>query len=66
MRGGDVFIVTKLDRLARSVAHLIEIGTRLEAKGAALKVFSRSSNRHHDSFGPTDVQHARLNRSVRA
>ena len=29
---GDIFIVTKLDRLARSVA-LVEIGARLEAKG---------------------------------
>jgi DNA invertase Pin-like site-specific DNA recombinase len=30
VRAGDIFIVTKLDRLARSVAHLVEIGTRLE------------------------------------
>jgi DNA invertase Pin-like site-specific DNA recombinase len=42
VREGDVFIVTKLDRLARSVAHLIEIGTRLEAKGVALKVLDQA------------------------
>ena len=42
VRQGDVFIVTKLDRLARSVAHLIEIGTRLEAKGVALKVLDQA------------------------
>ena len=42
LRQGDVFIVTKLDRLARSVAHLIEIGTRLEAKGVALKVLDQA------------------------
>ena len=28
MREGDIFVVTKLDRLACSVAHLVEIGTR--------------------------------------
>ena len=42
VREGDVFIVAKLDRLARSVAHLIEIGTRLEAKGVALKVLDQA------------------------
>ena len=42
MREGDVFVVTKLDRLARSVAHLVEIGTRLEAKGVALKVLDQA------------------------
>jgi DNA invertase Pin-like site-specific DNA recombinase len=26
VREGDVFIVTKLDRLARSVAHFVDIG----------------------------------------
>ena len=42
VRQGDVFIVTKLDRLARSVAHLVEIGARLEAKGVALKVLDQA------------------------
>jgi DNA invertase Pin-like site-specific DNA recombinase len=42
VRAGDIFIVTKLDRLARSVAHLVEIGTRLEAKGVALKVLDQA------------------------
>ena len=42
VREGDVFIVTKLDRLARSVAHLVEIGTRLEARGVALKVLDQA------------------------
>lgn len=37
-RGGDVFIVTKLDRLARSVIDALEIQKRLKAKGAALKI----------------------------
>src|SRR4051794_28398291 len=34
----DVLVVTKLDRLARSVADLTRIVERLKAKGAALKV----------------------------
>jgi DNA invertase Pin-like site-specific DNA recombinase len=30
-REGDALVVTKLDRLARSVAHLVSIGERLQA-----------------------------------
>jgi DNA invertase Pin-like site-specific DNA recombinase len=37
-RDGDTFVVTKLDRLARSVAHLVEIATRLQAKKVALRI----------------------------
>jgi DNA invertase Pin-like site-specific DNA recombinase len=38
VREGDTFIVTKLDRLARSVAHLVEITAELKRKGVALKI----------------------------
>lgn len=41
-REGDAIVVTKLDRLARSVSHLISIGDRLEAKGVALKVLDQA------------------------
>jgi DNA invertase Pin-like site-specific DNA recombinase len=41
-RAGDALVVTKLDRLARSVAHLVSIGERLEAKGVALKVLEQA------------------------
>ena len=37
-RQGDTLAVTKLDRLARSVAHLVEILGQLEAKGVALRI----------------------------
>jgi len=37
-REGDTLVITKLDRLARSVSHLVAIGGRLEAKAVALKV----------------------------
>ena len=38
LREGDVLIVTRLDRLARSVADLVAITGRLKTIGAALKV----------------------------
>jgi DNA invertase Pin-like site-specific DNA recombinase len=39
-REGDVLVITKIDRIARSVAHLCEIEARLQAKGASLKVLT--------------------------
>ena len=42
VREGDSLVVTKLDRLARSVAHLVAIGEQLEAKGVALKVLEQA------------------------
>jgi DNA invertase Pin-like site-specific DNA recombinase len=42
VREGDCLVVTKLDRLARSVAHLVAIGERLEVKGVALKVLDQA------------------------
>jgi DNA invertase Pin-like site-specific DNA recombinase len=42
VREGDVLVVTKLDRLARSVSHLVAIGERLEAKGVALRVLDQA------------------------
>jgi DNA invertase Pin-like site-specific DNA recombinase len=40
IRAGDVFVVTKLDRLARSVADLCAIVKRIEAKSAALRILA--------------------------
>jgi len=42
LREGDSLVVTRLDRLARSVAHLVAIGERLESKVAALKVLHQA------------------------
>jgi DNA invertase Pin-like site-specific DNA recombinase len=39
-REGDTLAVTKLDRLARSVADLLSIVARLDVKGVALRVLS--------------------------
>lgn len=38
IREGDILVVTKLDRLARSVADTVKIQERLEAKKAGLKI----------------------------
>jgi DNA invertase Pin-like site-specific DNA recombinase len=40
IREGDTLIVTKLDRLARSVQHLLEIAERVKAKGADLSILN--------------------------
>jgi DNA invertase Pin-like site-specific DNA recombinase len=48
-REGDVLTVTKLDRLARSVADLVKIEERLKANGAALHVLDPAM----DTSSPT-------------
>jgi DNA invertase Pin-like site-specific DNA recombinase len=40
MREGDILIVTKLDRLARSVENLISLIQRLEAKKVGLRILN--------------------------
>jgi len=38
LREGDTLVVTKLDRLARSMAHLMDVRQRLEERGTYLKI----------------------------
>ena len=38
LRDGDVLVATKLDRVARSMRHLIQIVDQVEAKGAGLHI----------------------------
>lgn len=40
IRAGDTLVVTRLDRLARSSQHLLEILEALTAKGAALRILN--------------------------
>lgn len=40
IREGDVLVVTKLDRLARSMRDLLDIVARIEAKGASLRILA--------------------------
>lgn len=42
VREGDTLVITRLDRLGRSVLHLCQISAVLEAKGVALKVLEQS------------------------
>jgi len=39
-REGDVLVITTINRIARSVAHLCEVEAKLHAKGASLKVLT--------------------------
>jgi len=45
LRTGDKLVVTKLDRLARSVSHMGNILEQIEAKGAGLVILSLGSER---------------------
>ena len=45
LREGDKLVVTKLDRLARSVAHMGDILEQIESKGAGLVILSLGSER---------------------
>jgi DNA invertase Pin-like site-specific DNA recombinase len=40
LRDGDTLVVTKLDRLARSIRDLVSIIDRIEAKGASLRILA--------------------------
>lgn len=48
-RDGDTLVVTKLDRLARSVSDLLAIVARLEAKKVSLRVLSMSGTEALDT-----------------
>ncbi len=49
IREGDVVVVTKLDRLARSVRDLVAIVDQIRAKGASLRILAMNL----DTAGPT-------------
>jgi DNA invertase Pin-like site-specific DNA recombinase len=53
VRDGDSFIVTKLDRLARSVGDLLSIVARLEEKKVSLRVLSMSGSQPLDTSTAT-------------
>jgi len=53
VRDGDGFVVTKLDRLARSVGDLLSIVARLEAKKVSLRVLSMSGSQALDTSTST-------------
>src|SRR5215469_7201567 len=44
IREGDLLVVCKLDRLARSTQHLLDIADRVKVKGANLQVLNLGIN----------------------
>jgi DNA invertase Pin-like site-specific DNA recombinase len=46
LRDGDVLVVTKLDRLARSVADLVGIVAEIERRGASLRILAMNLDTH--------------------
>ena len=51
LRSGDTFVVSKPDRLARSVTDLLSIVERLKAKGVTVRILSM----HLDTANPTSM-----------
>jgi len=41
LRAGDLLVVTRLDRLGRSVLHLVTLGAQLRERGVGLKVLDQ-------------------------
>jgi DNA invertase Pin-like site-specific DNA recombinase len=64
-REGDALVVTKLDRLARSVAHLVAIGEKLGGKRHFAQS-PRPGDRYVHAYGQAHVQYARSHSAVRA
>jgi DNA invertase Pin-like site-specific DNA recombinase len=61
LRKGDVLMVTRIDRLARSIGDLQDIVRTVRAKGASLK----ATERHQHRGGQVLPRHARGVRRVR-
>lgn len=64
-RKGDVVIVWKLDRLARSIRQLLDTTALLNERGVELALADRE-HQHHDADRQADVSHLRRPGRVRA
>jgi DNA invertase Pin-like site-specific DNA recombinase len=64
MRKGDELVVTRVDRLARSIGDLQDIVRGLKAKGVALRA-TRAAHRYRDGGGQVLLRHARQRRRRR-
>lgn len=64
IREGDTLVVTKLDRLARSVAHLLEVLQVVTDKGASLRILSMGIDTG-DGHGQADAHTSRWRGRVR-
>jgi DNA invertase Pin-like site-specific DNA recombinase len=52
LREGDTLVITRLDRLSRSVLHLITLGAELRNRGVGLRSPSRASTLPRPRGGP--------------
>ncbi len=59
LRDGDVLIVWKLDRLGRTLTHLVSTVQNPSDRGIGLRVLTGKgrADRHHDAIGPDGVRH---------
>jgi hypothetical protein len=53
IRPAEPLVVVRLDRLARSVSHLLAVIEQLEAKGAHFRSATRSTPRHRRACSPS-------------
>ena len=51
IKSGDTLVVVKIDRLARSLSHLLEIIERLTNEGAKLQIPVRPDRHHRPDLG---------------
>jgi len=63
---GDVLVVTRLDRLARSTRDLLNVLDEISKRGAGFKSLKDKLGRHHHAAWPPDAHGARRARRVRA
>ena len=63
---GDILVVWRLDRLGRSMPHLVGLVEDLIGKGDRLPIPPRRRDRHDDGVGRTDVPHLFEPGAVRA
>ena len=55
IESGDVLVVTRLDRLARSTRDLLNVIAALTERGAGFKSLKRHLGRHHHSAWQADA-----------
>lgn len=56
-RAGDALVVWKLDRIGRSLAHVVGLVSDLQKKGIGLKVLPDRRRGHHDDNRPPRLRH---------
>jgi DNA invertase Pin-like site-specific DNA recombinase len=66
LESGDVLVVTKLDRLARSTLDLLRMVDQIGREGAGFKSVGEPWGRHHDVDGASDAHRIVRDCRVRA